>query len=65
MKKIDRQLARLFQRVKANDNGVQSMPDDYIKGWYAGYVLGRDTQRKSDIEVAQKLLINPPHLEGE
>ena len=46
----------LLKRVKADTNQIENMPDDYKKGWFDGFVKGRDGQRKADIEAVQKLV---------
>ena len=48
-------LSRLFKRVVAGDEAIYNMPEDYEKGWYAGFAEGRELQRNADIEVALSL----------
>ncbi len=57
--KTDRQLAQLFGRISIYACGIdnaQNMPEDYQRGFRAGVMQGIEAQRKSDIEVAKRLL---------
>ncbi len=54
--KTDKQLAQLFKRAVVDNKAIQNMPEEYIRGWYAGAVVGREAQRKTDIVVAKRLL---------
>jgi len=56
--KADKRLEQLFKRVGSGNAGeqIENMPDDYKRGFYDGFVQGRDTQRKSDIQVAKSMV---------
>ncbi len=56
MNKLDRQLAQIVKRKGADDSGIQSMPQEYINGWYAGHLAAREAQRTADIAMIKKLL---------
>lgn len=56
MDRLTKRLEQLFKRVSGDDSSIQNMPDDFIKGWYDGNVMGREAQRKADIKVAKRLL---------
>lgn len=53
---MKRRLAQFFKRIGVDDTPILEMHEDYQKGWYAGVVIGRDSQRKADLQVAEKLL---------
>lgn len=55
MEKTDRQLAQLFKRARAEDKGLENMPQEYRDGWYDGAVAGREAQRNADVEVAKRI----------
>ncbi len=54
----NRRLAQIFKRVggESIDEQILNMSEDYKKAFYDGFIQGRDTQRKADIQVVERLL---------
>ena len=61
---MNKKLVMLFKRVSGDDNSISNMPEEFKRGWYDGFVVGRETQRNADIEAGEKL-IPPPERSKE